>query len=122
MHGIKKLSNVCSSNFRNRLTKFPPSAGFPSFYGGVAPSVPPLECLRRPFGRPPPSAAVKEKSLKPTDVIWDGGSDTLEVGLTFQSRSLVKKFLSGYGDQSFCNMVVAEGGVQDGSKSRKVKK
>ena len=64
---------------------------------------------------------VKEKSLKPTDVIWDGGSDTLEVGLTFQSRSLVKKFLSGYGDQSFCNMVVAEGGVQDGSKSRKVK-
>ena len=64
---------------------------------------------------------VKNKSLKLTDVIWDGRSDKLQVGLTFQSRSLVKKFLSGYGDQSLCNMVVAEGGVQDGCKSRKVK-
>ena len=61
MHGIKKLSNVSSSNFRNRLAKFPPSAGFPSPSGGVAPSAPPLGHLRRPFGRPPPSAAVKEK-------------------------------------------------------------
>ena len=34
MHGIKKLSNVCSSNFRNRLKKFPPSAGFPTALRG----------------------------------------------------------------------------------------
>ena len=40
MHGIKKLSNVCSSNFGNRLTKFPPWAGFPSPSGGVAPLAP----------------------------------------------------------------------------------
>ena len=64
MHGIKKLSNVGSSNFRNRLAKFPPSAGFPSPSGGVTPSMPPLGHLRRPCGRPPPSAAVKEKVKK----------------------------------------------------------
>ena len=31
------------------LAKFPPSAGFPSPSGGVAPSAPRLVCLRRPF-------------------------------------------------------------------------
>ena len=61
MHGIKKLSNVCSSNLRNRLAKFQPSAGFPSYSRGVAPWAPPLGRLQRPFGRPLPSVAVKER-------------------------------------------------------------
>ena len=47
--------------------ELPPSAGFPSPSGGVAPSASPLGRLWRPFGQPPPSVAVKEK-----EIIWGG--------------------------------------------------
>ena len=52
---------LCYSVRRN--AKYPPSAAFPSPSGGVAPSAPPLVRLRRPFGKPPPLAAVKEWKL-----------------------------------------------------------
>ena len=51
---------------------------------------------------------------------WDGVCDSLHVGMMFQSRSLVKKFLSKYGERTFCNMVVSIGGATDGCKSRQV--
>ena len=41
--------------------ELPPSAGFPSRSRSVAPSAPPLG---RPFGQPPPSAAVKERKME----------------------------------------------------------
>ena len=43
------------------LAKHLPSAGFLSPSGGAALSASPLRRLRRPFGKPPPSAAVKKK-------------------------------------------------------------
>ena len=43
------------------LAKHPPSAGFPLPSGGAEPRAPPLGCLRRPFGKPLPSVAVKKK-------------------------------------------------------------
>ena len=56
-----KVNNVFYLSYTREL---PPSAVFPSPSGGVAPSAPPLGCLRRPFGQPPPSAAVKESKKK----------------------------------------------------------
>ena len=52
--------------------------------------------------------------------LWDGVCDSLHVGMMFQSRSIVKKFLSIYGERPFCNMVVSVGGATDGCKSRQV--
>ena len=63
---------------------------------------------------------VDDEKLKQHEFSWDGISDRLRVGLTFQSRTLVKKFLSIYGERSLCNMVVTMGGATDGCKSRQV--
>ena len=48
--------------------------GFPSHSGGVAPL---LGWLRRPFGKPPPSAAVKElKKIKKIGGFYSERTDT----------------------------------------------
>ena len=39
-------------HFISKLAKYPPSAGFPSPSGGVAPSVPPLGAAGAPDGAP----------------------------------------------------------------------
>ena len=51
---------------------------------------------------------------------WDGVSSELEVGMTFELRSQVKKFMSQYGERTHSSMVVTVGGASDGCKSKQV--
>ena len=62
----------------------------------------------------------KHQYMKAGETNWDGEAADLKVGLTFESRELVKEFIIRYGKRSFSNMVVAEGGLSKNSKSRMV--
>ena len=62
----------------------------------------------------------KHQYMKAGETNWDGEAADLKVGLTFESRELVKEFIIRYGKRNFSNMVVAEGGLSKNSKSRKV--
>ena len=52
---------------------------------------------------------------------WDGISDEIGIGLTFESRSQVREFLVQYGKKVLCKTVVTAGGASDGSISKQVK-
>ena len=68
---------------------------------------------------------VQEKEKENVDEVaaekcWNGVSLQVQVGLTFTSRSEVKKFISKFGETNNCKLVVTSGGASDGCKSRKV--
>ena len=71
---------------------------------------------------PQPSSEISDDNLQNVtpDKIWNGLSTNLEVGLTFSSRSDVRKFIKLYGEKNETKFVVSAGGASDGSKSRQV--
>ena len=62
---------------------------------------------------------IKDSSVE-EEKQWDGVSSSLELGLTFRTRSQVKKFVTIYGQKCKCKLVVSSGGASDGCKSDKV--
>ena len=75
------------------------------------------ECAKLDVGN---ASAFKDVYGEAVEAEWDGSSPYLRVGLTFQTRAQVRKFLAIYGNKSLCKMVVAAGGASDTSKSRQV--
>ena len=65
------------------------------------------------------SEDMEEKEEK-LDKGWNGVSSELEVGMTFESRSEVKKFMTQYGRSKCSSMVITGGGASDGCKSKQV--
>ena len=51
---------------------------------------------------------------------WNGVSSELEEGLTFESRSEVKKFMTHYGRSKYSSLVITAGGASDGCTSKQV--
>ena len=78
------------------LAKHLPSAGFPSPSGEAVPAAPPLDCLRRSFGKLPPSAAAKEIKN-----IGAPGANRSGRQLTPPSAANKKKIWGAFGTQNF---------------------
>ena len=55
------------------------------------------------------------------DMSWNGMSSDLVIGLTFQSRSQVKKFVSLYESRVKSKLIIVSGGASESSTSRKVR-
>ena len=54
------------------------------------------------------------------NLLWDGESDELKVGLTFNSRAQARSFVKKYSDRVKCKMIVSAGGAGAGCTSRQV--
>ena len=54
------------------------------------------------------------------EVEWDGVSSDLVVGLSFKTRSQVKKFVAKYGERTNSKLIVTSGGAGDSCTSNKV--
>ena len=58
--------------------------------------------------------------IKDGEVMWNGFSTELSVGLAFHSRNDVRKFVSGYCERVGNKMFVTAGGASDGCTSNSV--
>ena len=63
---------------------------------------------------------VAEDMEEKLDKGWNGVSSELKEGMTFESRSEVKKFMTQYGLSKCSSMVITGGGASDGCTSKQV--
>ena len=80
----------------------------------------PPEVDKKYNGREKPDDSEDIRELSIGEEIWDNESSNLKVGLRFQTRDSVKKFLKLYGERTNTKMVVSEGGLSSGCKSKKI--
>ena len=88
-----RLCIVCVYRYTRKL---PPSAGFPSPFGGVASPAPPLGALPTLVWRPPPSAAVKGKyNINNLGQRWRPGRGVSLAYAAFGGNKNIEKKISG---------------------------